>query len=359
MNKPRSLSEKIFFDFFPTPSFLEMPSVGLDISDEMVRFVELKKSKTGFELGIFGEQQIPKDVIEEGFVKNKEELRKILSALQVKFDLRYVRVSLPEEKAYLFRTQIPMMDESDIRGAVRFKIEENVPIALADAVFDYHYIKEPKPGDAAIDLGVAVIHNKVVSSYLDVVEGAGLIPLKLRIESQAIAHAIVPENDPGAYIIIAVRETKTILAIVSHGVIQFSSTLSISGASMAASIGKNFSVGSEEANNIRKGKEVKERDEMFQSLVNASSVVRDEVQKLLLYWENHGNLENQTIQKIFLCGSDTLLGFDDYLNRTLQIPVEIANVWTNILSIDKVLPPITYRESLDYASALGLALPYD
>jgi hypothetical protein len=60
-----------------------------------------------------------------------------------------------------------------------------------------------------------------------------------------------------------------------------------------------------------------------------------------------------------LSGSDVLLGLDEYLTRSLDIPVKVANVWTNILSLDKYVPPINNRESLDYASALGLACHYD
>jgi Tfp pilus assembly PilM family ATPase len=40
----RSLYHKIFSDLIPPPRYLEMPSVGLDISDNSVRFVELKRN---------------------------------------------------------------------------------------------------------------------------------------------------------------------------------------------------------------------------------------------------------------------------------------------------------------------------
>jgi type IV pilus assembly protein PilM len=174
-------------------------------------------------------ETIPDDVIEEGYVKNKEALTAALSSLQKKHGLRFVNASLPEEKAYLFKTQIPYMDVADIRNALRFKIEENVPVPLADAVFDYRFVKEPQKGDTQIDIGVAVIHAKVVSSYLDVIHAAGLVPLEFRIESQAIAQAVIPHGSKDTGILVAVRETKTVMAIISHGVIQYSTTVAVGG----------------------------------------------------------------------------------------------------------------------------------
>jgi type IV pilus assembly protein PilM len=358
MSQSRSIFHRLFSDILPPPRFLEMPAVGLDISDEAVRFVALERKGSSFKVAAFGTEQLPKDVIEEGYVKNKDALVKALKAIKDKHGLRFVISSLPEEKAYLFKTQIPNMNVADIRGALRFKLEENVPVPLADAVFDYRFIKEPKPKDTHIDLAVAVIHIKVVESYLDVLNAAGLTPLEMRIESQAIAHAVIPKGDEDTHIILAVKETKTILTIVSKGVIQYSSTLTIGGQSLAASIKKNFAVDDDVAAKIRQGKEVRESNEMFQSLVNATSVVRDEIQKLFAYWDSREEVHGP-IKSVIICGSDALLGFDDYLTRSLQVPVKIANVWTNILSVDTYIPQISYRESLDYASALGLALPYE
>lgn len=355
------VSKKVISDFFPPPRYLEMPSVGLDISDEVVRFVGLTRKNGYFEPGQYGEKQIPKDVIEEGYIKDKVTLTKILTELRKENNLRFVRASLPEDKAYLFRTQIPVMEESDIRSAVQFKIEENAPVPIAEAVFDYSLIHEPKPGDTHMDIAVTVLHTKVVQNYLSVMKDAGFIPLKLRIESQAIAHAVIPYADPKTYLIVAIRETKTVITIKSRNVIQFSSTIPIGGESIRNSIQKSFSVGEKEAEDIRSGKVIKDSHEMFQTLANAASVLRDEIQKLLTYWESHTDEKdgNRIVHGIILTGSDVLIGLDKYLAASFTVPVSIANAWVNILSLDEYLPQITERQSLDYIPALGLALPYD
>jgi type IV pilus assembly protein PilM len=252
------------------------------------------------------------------------------------------------------------MDEADIRNAIQFKIEENAPVALSSAVFDYKLIRDPDPKATTMEVGVTVIHTKVVSSYISVLYDAGLVPLEMRTEAQAIARAIIAPEDKETCIIIGVRETKTVLAIISKGVVQFTSTLPIGGKSLAESIKKNFDVNDSEVQKIRSGKVVRENNEMFLSLVNAASVLRDEIQKLFTYWDGHADVsEGMPIKHILLSGADTMLGLETYLGRSFSVPVMIADPWKNIVSVGKYVPPITKREALDYIPALGLALPYD
>jgi len=345
----------------PPPRYLEMPAAGLDLSDEVVRFVSLRPNHRThyFDVVAFGEKKIPKELVEEGFIKNKDELVKALSEFRKEHNLNFVTVSLPEEKAYLFRTTVPMMDTADIRDALQFKIEENVPIQLMNAIYDYKIVKVPDPKDDHIDLAVTVIHTKVVNNYLEVFHGAGFTPLWMPLESHAVGRAVVERGDMSAYLTVTVRETKTVLSIVARGAVQFTSTLQIGAQSFASSVQKNFSVDKGEADKITRGLESKESNEMFLSLVNAGSVLRDEIQKLMMYWDSH-SLETgpqKAIQKIILTGSAVLSGLDDYLMRSLSIPVVIANAWSNVLPVGQKLPPLTLRESLDYVPAIGLAIP--
>ncbi len=355
-----SFFRKLVINFFPPPRFLEMPAVGIDISDEVIRFAELTRKGSAFELGVYGQEKMPQGIIEEGYIKDISAFSKVLEGLRKKHGFYFVKASLPDEKAYLFKTQIPTMDESEVRGALQFKIEENVPISLQDAVYDFAPINSDTKNTSQMDVGVTVIHQKVVTSYLSAFHTAGLVPLKLRTEAQAIAHAVIPLNDNSTYVVVSLRETKTVMSIVSRNVVQFTSSLPIGGRSIADSIKKQMSVDDAEVEKIRQGTVVHNNEDVFMSIVNTASVIRNEIKKFFIYWDGHiENSESLKIQHILLTGSYTLLGLDRYLAQSFEVPVVIADAWKNILSIPEVIPPITHHESLDYIPALGLALPHD
>ncbi|MBX4198489.1 pilus assembly protein PilM [Candidatus Parcubacteria bacterium] len=319
-----SISRKFFTKHFPPPKFLEMPTVGLDLTDNVVRFVELRRHGTHYEVKQYGEKQIPHGVIDDGYINDKVELVRILSDIQNEYGLRFIVASLPEDKSYLFTTKIPIMAERDIRNALQFKIEENVPIALADAIFDFKSLTIPKPGDTEIEVAVTVIHTKVVTSYLEVLHQSGLIPLRLLTESHAIPPVIISDGDTDTCIIAAFRPTKTIFMIVSNGIIQFTTSTSTAGRSM---------------------------DEEFKKEIHA------EIQKLFSYWVNKGT--GIPISHILLTGSAALLDMDAYLGRMFTVPVAVADAWKNITSLNEYVPELTRQESLDFIPALGLAMSHD
>ena len=64
------MSRGLFNILFPTPKFLTIPSIGLDISDESIRFMELIHGNKFIKLGRYGERKIPLGVIESGKIKN-------------------------------------------------------------------------------------------------------------------------------------------------------------------------------------------------------------------------------------------------------------------------------------------------
>jgi len=104
----------------------------------------------------------------------------------------------------------------------------------------------------------------------------------------------------------------------------------------------------------------KENEKFFNAVLPIISAIKDETAKHLSFWKTHVSLQNRTdkkIEKIILCGGDSnLIGLPEYLSDTLNLPVKLANPWINIVSSENYIPEIDFRESLMYATAIGLAL---
>jgi len=353
----RSLSYKVF----PPPKFIRMPAVGLDISDESVHFVCLKEAKGGFVIDNFARKEIPPGIIEAGEIKKVDELTKIIASLRDEFGPHFVNVSLPEQRAYLFKLRIPRMKRSDIRNKVELQLEDNAPISAREAVFDYDILKEDDNGQTEIEL--SVLPRNVVDRYLGVIKGAGFSPLSFEIEAQAIARAVVKEGDPGTFMVMDFGKTRSGISIVSNGATRFTSTVDIGGGALTRVIEKTLKVKTEEAEKIKKEKGVvsrEENEELFLTMMSMISVLRDEISKHYIYWHTHKDQygkKRPKIEKIILCGGDAnLAGLPEYLNSGLKIPVERANVMVNVNSFDKYIPEINFNESLHYATSIGLAL---
>ena len=352
---------KSFFKYFPPPAFLTMPAIGINITDEFVRVIEFKQTTKGLTLGKYKEYKIPKDVIENSEIKNKDVLVGLLVEVKKDFGYKFVRVALPEEKTYVFRTDLPHVPDEAVPSAIEFKIQENVPISPAEAVFDYSIISRATD---RIDVSVTVVPQTLVAQYTEICNAAGLTPISFKVESQAIARAIIINGDMTTSLIINFGDRQTGFYIVSNGVVQFSSTLKLGGDSLTSLIERYFKVPYEKAVEMKRTKAFaknSENTEFMYTIGNSLSIVKDEINKVQVYWRTYTTDKEKTaeknIERIILCGEDVIFaGIDRYLSLNVGLPVEVARVWGNAFDVSHYIPELPMVDSLNYAAAIGLAL---
>ncbi len=348
-----------FFQFFPPPLFLQMQSVGLDISDAAMRFVELVPTHKGLVVGRFGEQMIPRGVIESGEIKKPEELRAIFTEMKKKHNLEFVSASLPEEKTYSFSLVLPVMKYDNVRSSIELALEDNVPLKPEEALFDYEIVHE---SDTGMVVNVSVVPIELVSGYLEAFSGTGITPVSFEVETDAVARAVIPASNMLAHLVVDFGRTRSGVTIVSQGVVRFTSTVAIGGGLITEAIAKTLNITHNEAEKVKHEKGIfgGGSDELNLVIMSKIVVLKDEIYRHLAYWNTHENElgeKHAKVEKVILCGGDSnLTGFREYLSGELGLPVEIANVMVNVNTLDVYVPDISFNDSLRYATAVGLAL---
>lgn len=314
---------KKIFEAFPPPKFLNIPYAGLSIHDSAIRCIQFGKRGGKAYIEKYAEKPLSVGVITAGEVNNREELVKCIESIKKDLNLTYVKVSLPEEKAYLFSAKIPVVPEDDVRSAVESKIEENVPVPPGELIFDYKVVDTTQPDHLRVV--VSNLPISVVDTYIDIITSAGLSPITLEIESQAITRALVVNDSKETVLIVNFGVDKVGLYVASNRIVYFTSTIQLKG-----NLGDN--------------------DEFLSH----------EIKKLYTYWhslkENVGK-EDKKIQEIVVCGENIPEGTVTYLSSHHSARVSLGNVWVNALDINANVPQIPFDESLKYAATVGLALP--
>ncbi len=357
--------QSFFYRLFPPPKFLRMPITGIDISDESVHIVELESVSGGRVIKKYDKRLIPRGLIESGRIKDAVKLKKFFTQIQKDYGLQFVNVSLPEQHGYVVVIRIPKMKPSEIFGSLELQIEEYVPILAKDAVFAYDIIQGGDPDDnlAFIELNVSVYPREILDEYIDLFADTGFTPLRFEIEVHALTRAVVPKGDKGTFMILDFGKTRTGISIVSRETVQFTSTINVGGDTVTRALARDFSVSFDEAEKIKeeKGFLVGEGDQnILLALMPTVSALKSEVSKHYRYWNTHNDLFGKKcpkIDNILLCGGlANLSGFPDYLSSNLHADVRIANVFVNVNSFENYIPEIPFKESLQYATSIGLAL---
>ncbi len=344
----------------PPPAYLMMPAVGVDISDRNIKYAHLLPSGGGLKLGAFGEVALAPGIVEGGRIVAPEKLQAALEVIKKREGLSFVRAALPEEQVYFFRTTIPSGSKDLLRETIELSLEEHVPISAAEAVFDFEVMAHAGPDT---EVAVTAASRSAVDSYADVFAASGLTLLSLELEAEAIARTVIHKEDTFAHLIVDFGETRTGIAVAYGGQVYFTSTVSIGGQMLTETLAKYFNVSLEEAEKMKREFGLRpntEHQDLFSLLLNNVAVLRDEINKHFIYWHTHPDDSGETrppIEEIVLVGGDSnLSGLADYLSASLRVKTVVGDIWQNIRVPAHGVPDLSRKESLGYATAVGLAL---
>lgn len=351
--------------FIPPPNYITMPSVGVDISDTSLKYIQFEKdSRSGMtlELKHWGDIDIPEGALKRGDIKEVDALTRVLTEVQNKTKTEYVRVSLPEERAYIFETEIKRGTSfKEIRGTLEFRLEENVPLSPRDAFFDYDVVEDDLRAGVYRVLVTAYARDTIMG-YYEACRAAGVIPISFEVEAQAIARATLPKGDHGTHMIVDFGKTRTGVGIVHRGSLMYTSTIEIGGVELSAALRNQLGEKTESElttikNTLGLVRGVDDST-VYDALMSTMSAIKDEIAIRMQYWNTRDlEREERQIESIILCGgSVNMKGLPGYFSETLGIGAERARVWDNAFNLSETIPPIGRRYSYGYATAIGLAL---
>lgn len=350
-------------------SFITLPVTGLDISDRTIKYLSFRRGKNRrLSVEYFGEAQIPEGIVVKGEIKNEEGLAEALQILQRsgsrKLRSAFFAAALPEEKSFLRLIQIPAIKQEDVANAVRWEIENQVPLPPEEIIYDYEVIESADASPRHFDVQITAFPRGLVESYVAAFKKAGMQLAALELESQSIVRALWTRDASGARIILDVGRTRSSIVVFSGSAILFTSTLEIGGLLFEEHIAKRLGVPPQEAERIKKtdGLNKKARGgHVYQALLPAVGSLAGELSRAIGYYQGHAahaHGAQKDISEILISGGDgTLTGLGPYLSRTLNIPVAAADPFWAIKDLGAYgIPPMTRTQAMAYTAAIGLAL---
>ncbi|MGC9605399.1 MAG: hypothetical protein ABSF56_01405 [Minisyncoccia bacterium] len=318
------LASFALFKLFPPPAFMLMPHAGLDVSDDAIRVLSYSGFGRGRRLSIHGAVDLPQGLIEGGDVKDEKEFVSRLGEFGRAHGLSYVKASIPEEKAYLFQTDVPAAERKVMEQNIEFRLEENVPLSASDAVFCFDPVSYA--GTGSLRVSVTAVPLAYVEHYTSLLRSAGLVPVAFETAPRSIARAVVPAGSDDTRLVVHAMSRKTGIYILSGRITSFASTVA------------------------------RDAEPSDGSPADAPVLLEKEIDRVLSYWSSHGT--GKAVKEALLVGRNAAALEDACRRGSGETPltVRLADVWRNSLDVDRRLPPISRADSLEYAVAAGLAL---
>lgn len=346
----------------------------VDINDFSVKIVKLKKRRGSFCLASFGEAEIGQGIVKEGVIQDEDGLAKIIRSVCLKvkgerLGTKYVIASLPEEKSFLQIIQLPKMEREELKSAVFFEAENYIPLSMDKIYLDFDVINyhSGEDGQNHLDALINAMPKYVVNSYVSCLKKAGLSPVALEPESQAIIRALAgTEKNDAPVIFVDFSQTKTNFIIYSKNSIRFTSSIAISSHQITKSISDGLGISFSDAEKIKMENGVVDAQGKENEAARFINPILLELAKFIkkyadFYHERSARehfLPDGKINKIILCGGGAKLkGLADFLSKELNIGVELGHPFkTVIVKKKKSFQSIFTEKELSFATAVGLAL---
>lgn len=346
------------------PAYLKLPVFALDISDRSFKYMQFKETAQGRRLHAFGSGTIAEGLVHSGVITDIAKLAETLRNQLAGKTFRHTALALPEEKGFVRTIHMPQIAEEELREAIALQLEEYIPLPPEQTSFAYHVLPEHTPH--TMDILIAAYPTQLITAYRDVANQAGFVPVSMEIESQAIARAVIPPSkEKEAVLVVDIGLTRTSFLFAQNGYTQLTSTIPVGGNMMHEAIQKALAVSEKEAEQLKKDQGLSrtiEGKQVYNALLPLIVSIYNEIRHRTEFWQEETREQKKTrelpkLSNIYLCGREAnLIGLPQYLSSELRMPVSLPNVWINALPGQAFVPEIEFRDSLGYATSIGLAL---
>jgi len=336
---------------------------GLDLSDLSVKVFQIEKEGNRDRVRGFGAVDIPLGNIEDGRIINKDQVVSAIntvlkSASAKKINSNKVICSLPESKAFVRIITIPKMSEEEAKEAIKWEMEANMPMSLAEVYFDWQFLEDESKDKQQVL--TAAVSREVIDSWMDVLTSAGLDVYGMEVESIASIRSLVDNNSAAGEtcLIVDLGARRTSFIIAEGFVPYFTSSIPFSSEGINDAISKALNLSSEDAEKVKVNNGIENLNDSNPIFNSVSPLLENLVVEISKTIDFYGEMSKQSreINRIILCGGGSnMKGLSEYLNQRIKKDVVLGNPWVN-LNLGSGLPVINKEISVRYATAIGLAL---
>lgn len=338
-------------------------AVGLDIGSHAVHVAHLDVRRGQPTLVNFGGVALPPGAVVEGEVIDVETVAAAVKQLWGDAGIKdkRVNVGVSNQRVVVRQIDVPYMEESELRSALRFQVQEFIPIPVEETELDYYRLEEfTGEGDTRmLRLLLVAGQRDMIGNHVAAAERAGLRPVGVDLNAFALLRALVPdpETSEGSEMVIDIGAGVTNIIVHERGTPRFVRILVLGGGDITDALVAGLGVSTDDA----------EATKMQVGLTgggdpNAARIVEeragqfvDEVRGSLDYYLAQTG-SSQVRRVIVSGGGAKLLGLVDRLSTTLRVPVELGRPLEHVQITGTVYGPEQLAEVEPLlATAVGLA----
>lgn len=183
-------------------------AIGLDVDRGALKAVQISRSGNSYSLRHVGYRSLPYGAIVEGEVADHDllvsELREFWAAHG--FRGKSVLLGLSNQKVVVRLLEMPRMSEEDLKSAIQFEAQDNIPLPLDEAIMDYVSLGPGPEGSDLDRILIVAAQSEMVRRFTQAFRAAGLNPVGLDVKALSLVRSTLPlfADEEGAVVLLDV-----------------------------------------------------------------------------------------------------------------------------------------------------------
>ena len=365
------------------PAFFKTPAVGLDIDRGAIKAVQVSRSSGSYALQHVGYRRLPPGAVSEGEVADHDllsyEIKEFWASHSFKGKAVYLGVA--NQKVVVRLLDFPRMSPEDLKSAIVFEAQDQIPMPIDEAVLDY-VVLGPQEEESDLDrILIVAAQRDMISRYSSAVREAGLKAEGVDVKALSLLRSTLPVSlfdDEGAILLLDIGAEITSLVVSQSGTPTLTRFIPGGSGYLAEAVAEAASLSEEEAERqlmnpkVRIGAEPEgeiegaeeDGDDFDPALVydirhgleDAVQALAEDVQRSVEY--HYSQPGSREVTQVFVSGEGALVnGLDAYLGDLLGVATHRGTPLSKLASNKSNVPDEQLRVMEPVlAVALGLAL---
>lgn len=330
----------------------------LDIGTNAVRVVQLSHSGQAWNLVKYGYAPVDAQTSASDSPEARQRLSEIiLTAIgQSGIKTRDVAIGLPSQKTFTTVIDVPTMSESELKGTIKYQIDQYIPMAVEDAKVDWKLLGQSLHDPKQQEVLLTSTANQYAESQLEFVEALGLNVIAAEPDPIAMIRSLLPAGLTDARLIVDMGEQTTDIAITYTDAPRLVRTIPIGLNTLLKAIVTNLNVQEEQARQfIMKFGLAPDRldGQVLQALQGTLDNFTSELVKSIKFFQTR--YANTPVGGILVAGyAASTPRFGEFVAAKTGVGVEAANPWQKVRvsqADQQQLLPIMH----EFGTVVGLA----
>ena len=329
---------------------------GLDIGTTEVRVVQLRQSGGNPDLVAYGSAPLPAGLAQSDSPVDQQKIAEMIKQLvkDANISTKNTVVGIPSAQAFATVITIPKLAHQELEKAIRLQADQYIPMSIDQVKLDWSVVGQGK-NDNEMEVLLVAAPNSVVNKYLNIVENAGLELESLEINAIALTRSLMPKNT-AAIVILDIGSVYADIAIIHENAPKLIRSINIGGATFIKAVAQSLGLEEGQAEQFTKKFGLtsdKLEGQVLKAIKPSLDSLIGDLDKSIQFFTSSN--EGIKLEKIILTGGTAALpGLPAYLANAINIPVMLANPWTQV-SYPAAISDQIGNMSPEYAVAIGLA----